>query len=159
MPDKLFNHLFNNNYTKSDLLQKVRLLRSEVEKGLSSDLIPANLYKDLKKEDLYSKIEEYTKTIGKLPELTLVLPFSPEEADLAHLATWLRKEVKPELLLSLQLDPSLGAGCGLIIDGTYHDYSLNAELKQINSKIQTLLANFEKRVLEVNKITTDEKQN
>ena len=154
---ELFNYLLAHNYTKSDLLESVRLLRQAVEKDLYSNdgkarpvgLLPTKLYKDFTKEDLYSKIKEYTKKIKELPELTLLLPFIPDEPNLAMLTNWLRKEVNPSLVVNIKLDTQLGAGCAFIINGVYHDYSISNKLKQANDKIQTLLTNFEKRVLEV----------
>ncbi|MDP3983167.1 MAG: hypothetical protein Q8Q65_03770 [bacterium] len=156
---ELFNYLLANNYTKSGLLESVRLLRQAVEKDLySSDgkaqslgLLPAKLYADFTKEDLYTKIKEYTKKIKELPELTLLLPFIPDEPNLAMLTNWLRKEINPSLLVNIKLDTQLGAGCAFIIDGVYHDYSISNELKQVNDKIQALLTNFENPLLEVKK--------
>ena len=153
MPDQLFNHLLNHSYTKSDLLHRVRLLRSAVEKNLYSktdnqqffDLIPAKLYKDFTKKDLYAKIGEYTKQIRKLPEITLILPFSPEEKNLAEITTWLRKELKPTLLVNIKLDTNLGAGCSFIVDGIYYDYSINKELKQAGDKMRELLTKLSKQ--------------
>ncbi|PJC30547.1 hypothetical protein CO050_06015 [Candidatus Roizmanbacteria bacterium CG_4_9_14_0_2_um_filter_38_17] len=139
---ELFNYLLAHNYTKSDLLESVRLLRQAAEKDFySSDgkarpvgLLPTKLYKDFTKEDLYSKIKEYTKKIKELPELTLLLPFIPDEPNLAMLTNWLRKEINTSLLVNIKLDAHLGAGCAFIIDGVYHDYSITKDLKKYEKK-------------------------
>lgn len=127
---ELFNYLLNHNYTKSDLLGSVRLLRQAVEKDLYKNDDKKKLFHSLPTlgEDPYSKIEEYTKKIKELPELTLFLSFTPDEPNLAMLINWLRKEVNPSLLVNIKLEPHLGAGCAFIIDGVYHDYSITKDL-------------------------------
>lgn len=146
---ELFNYLLTHNYTKSDLLESVRLLRQATEEDLYNNddkkklfhslrptlgLLPAKLYADFTKENLYSKIKEYTKKIKELPELTLFLPFTPDEPNLAMLANWLRKEVNPSLLVNIKIDAHLGAGCAFLINGVYYDYSINNELKKYEEK-------------------------
>jgi hypothetical protein len=65
-----------------------------------------------------------TKIKEKAPQLHISFGAEPNPVFLDKLMTWLRKEIDPLVLLTIGLQPAIGAGCMLRTTNKYFDMSL-----------------------------------
>ena len=70
-------------------------------------------------------LQHYLTTVsGKAPVMHVSFGSDPSPAFIEKLMDWLRREIHPEVLLTVGLQPSLGAGCILRTTNKYFDLSL-----------------------------------
>jgi hypothetical protein len=70
------------------------------------------------------------EAVDALPELTLYIPVSFPEKELADIAVWCREECAPLLLLDVHIDPKVVGGCAFVWNDAYHDFSFQAQVKK-----------------------------
>lgn len=71
---------------------------------------------------------ETLKSIAlKAPVLHMSFSADPPPAFTAKLMTWIRREIHPQALLTIGLQPSIGAGCILRTTNKYFDLSLRKD--------------------------------
>lgn len=92
--------------------------------------IPPNFYQNFNKDNVYQIFSNMDQEIAKLPTLTILLTFEPDDATLSNLGTFARKLFGPYLMLDIRLDSRLIAGTALIWKGVYRDYSLRAKIEE-----------------------------
>ena len=63
----------------------------------------------------------------KAPVLHMSFSSDPSPAFIEKMVTWLRREIHPEVLLTVGLQPSLGAGCIVRGNSKYFDFSLKED--------------------------------
>jgi hypothetical protein len=63
----------------------------------------------------------------------------PSQLFLVKLVTWLRQEINPYTLVTVGLQPNIGAGCILRSLNKYFDLSLRQSLVEHKSKLAALL--------------------
>jgi len=149
-------------YTKSDILRRIHLLRGFLESvhfKKSSDtlrdyLVSKNASKEdidilsqwnvqpkgpFGKADVYKTIESLLGGIKNLPIMTLFVPFEPDGTAVEKIGSWVRKELSPQSIVDLRLDPDAVGGARLAWNGTYGDYSLSRILQQEKATIRALI--------------------
>jgi len=63
----------------------------------------------------------------KSPVMHMSFSADPSAAFLGRLMTWLRREIHPSVLLTVGLQPTIGAGCILRTTNKYFDFSLRQD--------------------------------
>lgn len=66
-------------------------------------------------------------TKAKAPILHMSFSADPSTTFIEHLLTWLRQEIHPNLLLTIGLQPNIGAGCIVRSTNKYFDFSLRQD--------------------------------
>lgn len=85
---------------------------------------------ELNKVDLLDRssrqaLREFLKTArAESPVLHMSFSADPSPVFMEKLMTWLRREIHPNLLVTVGLQPTLGAGCTLRTTNKYFDLSL-----------------------------------
>jgi hypothetical protein len=64
---------------------------------------------------------------AKAPVLHMSFSSDPAPAFIEKLVVWLRREIHPELLLTIGLQPTIGAGCVVRTNNKYFDFSLRQD--------------------------------
>ncbi len=64
---------------------------------------------------------------AKAPVLHISFSTDPAPAFIEKLMVWLRREIHPELLLTIGLQPTIGAGCIVRTNNKYFDFSLRQD--------------------------------
>jgi hypothetical protein len=64
------------------------------------------------------------------PVLHMSFSADPSAAFVAKLMTWLRREIHPTLLLTVGMQPSIGAGCIVRSTNHYFDFSLRKDFEK-----------------------------
>ena len=75
----------------------------------------------------------------KAPVLHISFSVDPTPVFLEKLITWLRREIHPQVLLSIGLQPNLGAGCALRSTNKYFDFSLRQAFGRKSNLLKTAL--------------------
>ena len=93
----------------------------------------------LKKTDR-ALIKQYLQlNLDQAPRLHFSFASDPPASFLEKLIIWLRRELHPHLLVTVGLQPSIGAGCVVRTTNKYFDFSLGKNLQQ---KRELLLSQF-----------------
>lgn len=75
----------------------------------------------------------------KSPQIHLSFGVDPSPDFIEKLTTWFRKEINPYLLISIGLQPNLGAGCILRTLNHSFDFSIRKTIQQSSDKFTSLL--------------------
>ena len=95
---------------------------------LLDQLVEANGI-NLLEDDHRSLLAKYLTAVKtKAPRLHMSFSADPSTQFVEKLMTWLRREISPHVLLSVGLQPSIGAGCMVRTTNKYFDLSLSKNL-------------------------------
>ncbi len=103
---------------------------AEVLNGLAGAL------RTLTQQTLYDTLAELETGANALAVLTLSVPVSFAEADVAMIGEWVRREVVPMSVLEVVVDPRIIAGCSLVWQGRAYDYSFEQSLRKQQKPLQ-----------------------
>lgn len=120
---------------KSNLLKTFFGGENEISLSLPQELnwlksLPEDFYQKFNKDNVYQIFSNLDKEIAKLPTLTILLTFEPDDTILSNLGTFARNMFGLPLMLDIKFDPRLIAGAVLIWKGVYRDYSLRAKIEE-----------------------------
>lgn len=76
---------------------------------------------------------------AKAPVMHISFGSDPSPSFIEKLVGWLRREIHPEVLLTIGLQPSLGAGCVLRTTNKYFDLSLRLDFIKKRGLLKTKL--------------------
>ncbi len=93
-----------------------------------------NLLQQPKREKLQTFLEHLR---SDAPLIHVSFSADPSSRFITSLMTWLRREIHPEILLQIGLEPALGAGCILRTTNRSFDFSLR---KHFDSQRELLVA-------------------
>jgi len=114
------------------------LLESEVRHGADNVKLPRtsqlmDQLVELNKLNLLHKtdrklVKQFLETVIKqAPVVHMSFSTDPSAVFLEKLMTWLRREIHPQLLLTVGLQPTLGAGCVMRTTNHQFDFSLRQD--------------------------------
>ncbi len=151
MEDKILNHILNNTYTFNDLQHRLRVIKAKLTSQFfnspfknedfqkvdidwleSLDQIFLQLFTKENFNLIFENIEERLKTIDLL---TVYLAFEMGGIEIQRFGQFIRLKTRKNLLIEIKYDPNLIAGCALVWQGIYKDFSLKNTLKQQQSEI------------------------
>lgn len=117
----LVNKLFAQGSKQDELNQEdLDFLNSLDEKFLSN----------FNKINLYQVFDALEESLNKISPLVIYLPFEIGHKESFQIGIWLRKNYGKNFLFEVKFDPSLIAGCALVWNGIYKDYSLKAKIAE-----------------------------
>ncbi|HWY78880.1 MAG TPA: F0F1 ATP synthase subunit delta [Candidatus Sulfotelmatobacter sp.] len=73
-------------------------------------------------------IDELANALRNCKNIQLTIAFQPDDATITLFSDWIKKNVKPDILIDLQFDKSIVGGALLIAGGIYKDYSVRKNL-------------------------------
>lgn len=103
---------------------------------LMDQLLELNKLNLLHESDRQFLKDFLTLVKSKAPVLHISFSADPSVAFTEKLMTWLRREIHPQLLLSIGLQPNIGAGCMVRSTNKYFDFTLR---QKFNANRQLLL--------------------
>jgi hypothetical protein len=74
------------------------------------------------------QINDLLDEFRKCKSIRLTIAFQPNEETITFFSDWVKKNVKPDMLIDLQFDKSIVGGVQLIANGVYKDYSVRKKL-------------------------------
>ncbi|MBI3624387.1 hypothetical protein HY218_02010 [Candidatus Saccharibacteria bacterium] len=97
---------------------------------LMDELVQTNTLNPLIQNDRQWLMDFLLAVYQRAPVLHMSFNADPSPLFLQRLTTWLRREVHPLVLLSIGLQPNLGAGCTVRTKNKFFDFSLREYFKQ-----------------------------
>jgi hypothetical protein len=155
---ELTDKLLATAYTKGDLLRRLGVMRSFLEQlYFTPKQLPLKEYLDQRKtsdgdapallglgdqffsafnrENVYTMLDLMAKKVSNLPTVVVYLPGEIDSSESEKVGTWMRKNVRNDLLLDLKTDVTMVGGCGVVCEGIWHDLSLRYWMKKKQSQI------------------------
>ncbi len=87
------------------------------------EALPTSLFESFTQESFYEKLKELSKEEKQLPTLSIVVPVILDAKNVALIGEWVRTEVGSNVLLNIDIDKEVSAGCQIIWHNTLHDFS------------------------------------
>jgi hypothetical protein len=84
----------------------------------------------LHKKDRTNLIKYLSSIKTKAPVINISFSSDPSPRFLDGLITWLRANIHPEIMLSVGIQPTIGAGCVVRTTNKYFDFSLTENLRK-----------------------------
>ena len=81
-------------------------------------------------ESLYETLNRLSEDSKKLKTLSLTVPVPLSRADEAAIGAWTHREVDPDLLIDVAVDPSVAVGCRVVWNNRLYDFSFNHYLTE-----------------------------
>jgi hypothetical protein len=155
---KIISIILRNTYTTDDLMDRLGLMRRYYEAILFKKNNVATEERSVKeffaheREDytidvldewfttfqksgiaplvVYEALDAIEEDISGLPTVALYVPLRFSHEHIERFGEWLRKNVQPNILISMRIDSRVTGGCGLVWKDVYHDFSLRYYLQK-----------------------------
>ncbi len=109
--------------------------------------LPSSFLDTFTKESLYETLKRLSEESKQLKTLSLTVPTVLSREDVAAIGIWAHQEVDANLLIDIDVDPSIAAGCRLVWNNQLHDFSLDRYLAESQAALH-------KRLVQTQKVTT-----
>jgi hypothetical protein len=91
---------------------------------LFDELVEANKLNMLQEADRQNLVLQLTELKKSAPTVHMSFSNDPSPANMRRIIEWLRREIHPQLLVRVGIQPNIGAGCVLRTNSRYFDFSL-----------------------------------
>lgn len=161
MNDQILEQILATTYTLSSLHKRIRALKAylttkffkpekESEEVSKDDLTWINSLgedfpKNFSAENLYTTFDTLDQKIKSLKFLTLYLSFLPNDSEVKQISDKLRTDYGKNFLFDIKVNPELVAGCGMVWNGVYKDYSLQGRIDAHKEEILGLFKQYMQR--------------
>lgn len=77
---------------------------------------------------LKREVNELLTKLRTCKSIKITIAFQPDEETINFFSDWIKRNVRPDLLIDLQFDKSIVGGAQIIAGGVYKDYSVKKNL-------------------------------
>lgn len=155
--DDLLNIILKDTYTLASFKHRLRILKSYLDKkffgGQDAELLegadndwlkslPDSFWEKFNKDNLISQISGLENKLNQLNSLIIYLAFEAGDDVSITIGKKVRELFQMNLLLDIRHNPALIAGCALVWQGIYKDYSLKSKIEARKSEILASLNKF-----------------
>lgn len=151
MTSELLRTILQSTYSRSDLAYRISVIRELLEftfytrrqasvqsetidaflseskrspaEGFFIRALPHSFFATFTPENIYTILDTLTKESKQVRTFSLTVPVVLGQADVDAIGGWVRQEVAPDLLVDIDIDPRIGAGCRFVWDNRRHNYS------------------------------------
>ena len=113
------------------------------------ELAKTNKLNLLQKTDRDKLMKQLDELLTKAPKMRISFAVEPPPQVLATILTWLRQNLDPRILLSVGLQPNIGAGCVLRTPNREFDLSMRQHLIDSRPYLAQLIEDAAKRLAQV----------
>ena len=166
--DERFLQLIRESGTRADVLYKIELLKEffefaffkrhatsitdavidafgkdggrSAEDGEYLEALRGAFFADWTEQNFYGILADFEGRAKTAPTFELVTPAALLPIRLKQIGEWVRKEVGGEVLLAVEVDPSIAAGCRFVWKNTMYDFSLAYYLKREHERLEERLS-------------------
>lgn len=132
--EKLNQETIKNKGAKSTTIVKLSNSTSELVKSINADIYDQHIRQQL--------IAYLTDIKHKAPVMHVSFSSEASHQFTMRIVSWLRKEVNPNALVVVGLDPTIGAGSKVRTNNHYFDFSLASRLKKNHSLLADKIKEF-----------------
>ncbi|HFC10963.1 MAG TPA: hypothetical protein ENJ75_02110 [Candidatus Kaiserbacteria bacterium] len=104
--------------------------------------LPESFFKVFSQESFYKKLEQLADEAKNLPTLSLVVPVVLKPKQISEIGTWAREKILDNILLDIDVDPTISAGCQIVWNDILYDFGLNRQIKNHQTEIENTVHNF-----------------
>lgn len=97
------------------------------------------------RENLYEKLKELKEEFEGLPEMVLYTPVQFGKEEVVIIGAWCRENLDRNIVLSMQVEPTVVGGCAFVWNGAYYDFSLDYFLEKKKEEITHLIRSSDAR--------------
>ncbi len=90
--------------------------------------LPSSFLSSFTQESLYETLNRISEDAKQLKTFSLTVPVVFSHTDMEAIGTWARQEVNHDLLIDIDVDPSIAVGCRLVWNNMLHDFTFNQYL-------------------------------
>lgn len=149
----MFDKILTSVYTFHDLLDRLQFLKTYLkikifggkeENFSSQDMIwlaglGKDFLEDITKDNLDQTFADLEKKIKIVKPLVVFVPNELPSEVIRDIVVKLRRDYGPNFLVDLKVDPNLIAGCALVWNGIYKDYSLRGKMTEMRTEVLSIL--------------------
>ena len=92
--------------------------------------LPSSFLGAFTQESLYEMLNRLSEDAKQLKTLSLTVPIALSRADVEAIGMWAHREVDLDLLIDVDVDPSIAVGCRLVWNNQLHDFSFDHYLTE-----------------------------
>lgn len=133
--DRLVDELINlkANAFKPSAPALEELVLKELSTSYGEDLLL--IIKQNKPVDVQKFINEFIEVLKNLPVLNLTIAFEPRSKSIDHFHAFITQNISKNILMNIEIDPSIVGGAQITFNGKYIDFSLKKLLEvELNTK-------------------------
>ncbi len=108
--------------------------------NMLSELISINKVDIIHASECQRAMDFIVHVHNKAPVMHMSFSADPSPLFTRKLITWLRKEIHPQVLVQIGLQPNIGAGCVVRTTNKYFDFSLRQRFKQKREQLLNFFA-------------------
>lgn len=152
MTNRLLTLLIKNTYRRSDIAYQISLVREFLEhvffvkrdtsvsdKAVEDFLVqsqktvveaamlrvlPHEFFDSFTQASFYEALDQLVEEVRKLKTLSLTVPVVLAHSDVEAVGVWARSAIDSQLLIDIDVDPTLAVGCRVGWNNRLHDFSL-----------------------------------
>jgi hypothetical protein len=156
--DEIAERILQNTYTKVDCYRRLALLEdyldrtlfaagtapkpdflsmyAQTEDGSHANAVAQwNILNAFSSQHFAEEILNLKKKMESLPGIILYVPVVLETAGIEMIGQWCRKEIQPNLLLEIQIDPAVAGGCAFVWKNVFYNFSLEYFMNKHRNEI------------------------
>lgn len=99
-------------------------------------------FESFNRDNLYQLLATLESEVKNLPIAILYLPIVLPIYHLPRLSGWFRRNIRPNFLLDIKFDRDLIAGCAIVWQETYYDFSLRYFLNLNKPAIKKIIEDY-----------------
>lgn len=157
---QLLNKILEKTYTVNDLARRIRYIKQIAENQVFNSLnntiesfqndaewinsLGGDFFKSFNRENVYELTEALEKSVNSMKKLVLYLPFELPPEQTVEIGQKLRQDFGPNFIFDPKINPNLIAGCALVWNGVYHDYSVHGRIQEKQSDILSVFRTYVK---------------
>lgn len=89
-----------------------------------------------------SFLDRLSKSVAALEAVPLYVPAELPEAELLLIGAWFRKEISPQALLEVHVDPQVAGGCAVVWKDQYHEFSFRTKVAEHPDIIGSIIREY-----------------
>lgn len=155
----ILDKILTGTYTYTDALRRIKAVRqfildqvfasaigsftasNEVDTAWLSSL-GADFYGQFNPQNVYELMDQVEKKLNTLQVLVIYLPFEIPQGEVVRVGGKLRAEYGQNFLVDFKIDPNLIAGCALVWNSIYKDYSVRQRIEDNRAQIINIIRGY-----------------
>jgi hypothetical protein len=122
---------FADSFFSTKSLQKQQQIFAQLPNGLADIFIKEFAQKPITPETqipVKRRLDELETALKNCQPMQLTIAFQPDEETITYFSDWIKKNIRPDILIDIQFDKMIVGGALLIASGIYKDYSIRKAL-------------------------------
>ncbi len=155
----ILDKILNGTYTLTDAIRRIKAVRqfilnqvfasaigqftaaNEVDTAWLSSL-GADFYAQFTPQNVYTLMDNAERELNKIPVLNIYLPFEIPQGEIVRVGGKLRTDYGKNFLVDFKIDPNLIAGCALVWNSVYKDYSVRQRIEDNRPAIINIIRGY-----------------